>query len=129
MLGVISLDLSGGSTVAVWLTEYRPLFHLKSWDKTQAGDKGPRKSSYSLAALRREDSKISKYLACTGSAGASARSELQGALLSESGGEERDQNKMVEALPLGSHHLVGTEGTKQEQDKPCQEVMHFGTYQ
>lgn len=66
VLGVISLDLSGGSTVAVWLTEYRPLFHLKSWDKTQAGDKGPRKSSYSLAALRREDLKSPSTLPVLG---------------------------------------------------------------
>lgn len=88
----------------------------------------PGKSSYSHC-LKFGRSKITKYLACTGSAGASAHSELQGALLSESGGQEKDQNKMMEGLPQGSHHLVGTGGIKQEQDKPCQEVMHFGTYQ
>lgn len=34
VLGVMCLELSRGSTVAVWLMEYQPLFHLKSWDET-----------------------------------------------------------------------------------------------
>lgn len=66
----VSLKWNHGSTVAIWLTEYRllSLFCSKSWGKTQ--------------------------VPCTGSAGASTFSDLlQGALLSQ------EVRKAMETLP------------------------------